>query len=67
MKILVNDKERLIDKETITVEEFLSELHIEKEGIAVCVNGDIVKRAGFCEFIIKDGDRVDIITMVGGG
>lgn len=67
MKILVNDTEKIIDREFITVDELVKSLDVERDGIALCVNGDIVRKASFSEFVIRDGDRVDIITMVGGG
>ncbi len=68
MKIFINDKEKdFTEIKQISVEELLKSLNIQKEGIAVCVNGDIIRKVNFHSFLIKDGDRVEIITMVGGG
>jgi sulfur carrier protein len=35
--------------------------------VAVEHNGDIVKRDRFGEVLLADGDRLEIIHMVGGG
>ena len=67
MKLIVNEKESIFEKSELTIDELLQKLNIEKSGIAVVVNGDIVRRVRFAEYKLKEGDRVDIITMVGGG
>ena len=67
MKLIVNEKESIFEKSELTIDELLQKLNIEKNGIAVVVNGDIVRKVRFAEYKLKDGDRVDIITMVGGG
>ncbi len=67
LKIKVNDKDYEFESENLNIDDLLTKLSILKEGIAVCVNGDIVRKAKYGEFLVKDGDRIDIITMVGGG
>jgi len=67
VKLIVNEKESIFEKSELTIDELLQKLNIEKNGIAVVVNGDIVRKVRFAEYKLKDGDRVDIITMVGGG
>jgi len=67
VKLIVNEKESIFEKSELTIDELLQKLNIEKSGIAVVVNGDIVRRVRFAEYKLKEGDRVDIITMVGGG
>jgi sulfur carrier protein len=67
VKLIVNEKESIFEKSELTIDELLQKLNIDKNGIAVVVNGDIVRKVRFAEYKLKDGDRVDIITMVGGG
>ncbi len=67
IRITVNDREFIFESDSFSVSELLSRLNIPEEGIAVCVNGDIVRKRNFSDFVIKEGDKVDIITMVGGG
>ena len=47
-------------------------LYIEKLGvnprtIAVEHNGEIIQRAQFASVVLQEGDRVEIVRMVGGG
>lgn len=47
-------------------------LYIEKLGanpraVAVEHNGEIIPRAAFASVVLKEGDRVEIVRMVGGG
>jgi sulfur carrier protein len=67
VKLIVNEKESIFEKSELTIDELLQRLGIDKNGIAVVVNGDIIRKVRFAEYKLKDGDRVDIITMVGGG
>ena len=67
LKIKVNDREYDFDTEKINIDDLLKRLSVSHEGIAVCVNGDIVRKARYSEYYLKNGDKVDIITMVGGG
>jgi len=50
-----------------TIAELLSELQIDPDRVVVEVNLGIVKREGFNEFTIKDGDSIEIVNFVGGG
>jgi sulfur carrier protein len=47
-------------------------LYIEKLGVnprtvAVEHNGEIIERAQFAAVVLQEGDRVEIVRMVGGG
>lgn len=65
MKILVNGEELAIKAET--VKALLTELRVGTEGVAVEVNRSIVCRADHAGFRLGDGDRVEIVRLVGGG
>ncbi|MBI5894103.1 MAG: sulfur carrier protein ThiS [Deltaproteobacteria bacterium] len=66
VKIKVNGKDKIISDNT-TVEKFLEELNIKPQGIAVELNLEIVPKSRYVETILKDGDKVEIVQMVGGG
>ncbi len=66
MKIKVNGKEMDIDKE-ITLSDLLERLDIVPRGIAVEVNREIVPKSRYGEKVIKAGDIIEIVRMVGGG
>ena len=50
-----------------TVADLLQDLAIAAERVAVEVNLEILDRAMFTERILKDGDRVEILSFIGGG
>ena len=66
MKITVNGEEREV-AEGITVAHLLAELGTSLRGTAVEVNKRVVFRQEHESTQLHEGDRVEIITMVGGG
>ena len=66
MKVVVNGEEKDIS-EGLTVEGLLNKLGIGKERVAVELNLDIVPKGRFGDTILKNGDRVEIVSFVGGG
>jgi sulfur carrier protein len=46
---------------------YLEELGVNPRAIAVEHNGTIIERAAYEGVILKDGDTVEIVRMVGGG
>lgn len=66
VKIMLNGKEREIARDA-TVLDILNELDIKSIGIAIELNLEIVSKSKFAETVLKDGDKVEIVRMVGGG
>jgi sulfur carrier protein len=50
-----------------TVAELLHDLDIRTERVAVELNLEILDRAVFDQRSLKDGDRVEIMSFIGGG
>jgi len=50
-----------------TVADLLKELDIKAERVAVELNLEILDRAMFDQRSLKDGDRVEIMSFIGGG
>ena len=50
-----------------TVAELLQDLDIRTERVAVELNLEILDRAVFDQRLLKDGDRVEIMSFIGGG
>lgn len=50
-----------------TVADLLRELDIQTERVAVELNLHIVDRAALGEQRLQDGDRVEILSFIGGG
>lgn len=66
MDIKVNGDKKEFPEGT-TLEALLDTLSIARVGIAVELNREIVPKKLFSATILKDGDAVEIVRMVGGG
>jgi len=66
MKITVNEQSRQID-DGATVAALLAELGLADRHVAVEVNLELVPRAEHASHQLADGDRLEIVTLVGGG
>jgi thiamine biosynthesis protein ThiS len=65
MKLIVNGAERSL--EAASVAALLAELELRPEVVAVELNGALVPRAEHGATTLAEGDRVEIVTLVGGG
>ena len=66
MSIVVNGRERPWES-PVTIAELLTRLEITGPSVAVELNREIVPRARHGDVTVRDGDRIEIVTMVGGG
>lgn len=66
MRIYVNGEVREVS-EGLTVIAVLAEIGIQKERVAVELNLEIVPKAKIAETELKDGDKLEIVSFVGGG
>lgn len=66
MNIIVNGETRQASA-PITVAQLLSELNLPPRGVAVEVNLQIVPSTRHGEYQLQDGDRLEVVSLVGGG
>ena len=66
MKVVVNGESRNL-REGATVADLVRELILEGRPIAVELNRQVVPRGEFPGQPLADGDRVEVIHIVGGG
>ena len=66
MKITVNDETRDVDPGA-TVAGLLSELGLANKPCAVEVNRSLVRKGDHQTHALAEGDRVELVTLVGGG
>lgn len=64
--ITVNGTTTQIDR-PMTIDELIQHVDVPKNYLAVEVNEDVVPRQHHGENLIFDGDRVEFVTLVGGG
>ncbi|MBA3312888.1 MAG: sulfur carrier protein ThiS [Planctomycetota bacterium] len=66
MKITVNDESRDVTKGT-TLAALLAELGRKAKFCAVERNHELVPRSEHADCVLAEGDRLEIVTLVGGG
>jgi len=66
MQVTVNGRVQEIPEGT-TVGDLLDRLAVRRDVIAVEVNREIVPRSRHGATPLREGDRVEIVTFVGGG
>lgn len=66
MRVALNGAEREVPDGT-TVLALLEQAGIDRRRIAVEVNREVVPKTRHGERLLAPGDRVEIVTMVGGG
>ncbi|HIP42526.1 MAG TPA: sulfur carrier protein ThiS [Aquifex aeolicus] len=67
-KIILNGEEREIPRE-MTVMELLEEIGIKfrEIGLAVAINEEVVPKSEYTTRKVKEGDKVEVVQLVGGG
>ena len=66
VKLELNGEERIFPR-PLTVADLLRELGINTPAVAVEVNRTVVPKSSHPTRRLEEGDRVEIVTFVGGG
>ena len=66
MQIEINGKTREVSPE-LTIAALLEAEELNRAGVAVAVNREVVRRADWENITFSEGDRVEIIHAVQGG
>jgi len=66
VKLTVNGAEKSV-ADGLTLAQLVRELGLEKNPIAIELNRRVVPRDRHVETRLADGDRLEIVTLVGGG
>ncbi|MBJ7602632.1 MAG: sulfur carrier protein ThiS [Candidatus Dormibacteraeota bacterium] len=51
----------------ISLLDYITGLGVDPRAVAVELNGEIVARESYTELTLSEGDRLEIVRMVGGG
>lgn len=54
-------------RKTQTIAELLRERQLDRAACAVEVNRKVVPKRQHADHALRDGDRIEIVTLVGGG
>ena len=66
MTLTVNGEPKTV-ADGLTLAQFVRELGLERNPIAVELNREVVPRDRHGETRLAEGDRLEIVTLVGGG
>ena len=66
MKVSVNGREVFVDNKT-TLIELLKNLGTDRLKTVVQLSGEIIRRENLSGKKLKEGDEIEIISIVGGG
>lgn len=64
--ITVNGKQSP-DALGITLKEYLENSGYNIARVAVEINGEIIPKANYTEYKIKENDKIEVVSFVGGG
>lgn len=66
IKVSINDEEKIFPDMT-TIDVMLNEMNLGGKTMVVVINDEIVEHKQYAETVLKDGDRIDLVRIVGGG
>ncbi len=66
IKIILNGEEKLINRDK-NILLLLEDYKLSPMMVAVELNGNIIKKENFSSAQIKNGDKIEIVRMMGGG
>jgi sulfur carrier protein len=66
MNIVLNGEPRGLDG-ALTVRALIERLDLADKRLAVEVNEEVIPRSQHTDFLLHDGDRVEIVQAIGGG
>ena len=66
MRLLLNGEERVFEG-VLTLADLVSSLGLDARKVAVERNLEIAPRSTYADTALADGDRIEIVTFIGGG
>lgn len=66
LNITVNGTPTQIER-AMPIDELLRTVEVPKNYLAVEVNEEVVAKEDHSEVIVRDGDQIEVVTLVGGG
>ncbi len=66
IKITINDEEHFFE-DNINIQTMLKKLNLDDKIVVVVLNDDIVNNEDYTKIILKDGDKIELVRIVGGG
>jgi thiamine biosynthesis protein ThiS len=66
MRLLLNGEERDVAG-VVTIADLVTSLGLDARKVAIERNLEIAPRSSYADTALADGDRIEIVTFIGGG
>ncbi len=68
MRLIINGKEEIIEKESLNITDLLEIKEVKMpDMVTVELNGEIIDRENFSKVYLKDNDTIEFLYYMGGG
>jgi len=67
MKIIINNREEIIDSKNISLDELIKIKNFTFKMLVTKVNGKLIKKDERKKTLIRSGDNIAVIHMISGG
>ncbi|MBK7028884.1 MAG: sulfur carrier protein ThiS [Bacteroidales bacterium] len=67
MKIILNNREEIVESEQLTVDQLLKYKNFSFKMLVIKVNGKLVKKSEYETTLVNDGDDVMVLHLISGG
>ena len=67
MKVFINDEEYFFDEDELMLTNMLKKLNVNTSGLIAEIDGKVFNNNELGNGVIKDGSRVELIKVFGGG
>jgi sulfur carrier protein len=67
MKIILNNKEEILEGDQFTVNELLQIKKFTFKMLVIKVNGQLIKKNEYDTALVKDSDEVMVLHLISGG
>lgn len=64
--VILNGEEKKLEQ-PVNLTELLNTLQVDTTHIAVALNNEVIPKTDFNQTLIREGDRIEMMTPVGGG
>jgi thiamine biosynthesis protein ThiS len=67
VKLIINGEDRTFAEPVETLANLLAQLDVSAARTAIELNGAVIKQNQFTATALRDADRIEIVSFVGGG
>ncbi|HMV12758.1 MAG: sulfur carrier protein ThiS [Nitrosomonas sp.] len=66
IQLIINGEPQQFES-SLNLQQLLENMGLQNKRIAIEHNGEIIPRSRFSDYIVTEGDRLEIVVAVGGG